>query len=330
MRRALAILTTVHALLLSGAASATVYTIQPGAEGEDSAPYSFVPSLARGALTTLYAFIGEDQGVDHSFETYLRFPLPPLGAGEQVVEATLWVDYAFVFDGFGEPSDAAAELHCHEVVEDWSEAQLTWSNRPGVAAAFDVVTGITALGPIECDATELVEDWLSGAKPNRGFALTNPTDRVVAMYSWEDNTAGSVGHKAKLVIETTGSVGEDSDEDGIADAADNCPETPNTLQQDTEGDEVGDACDVCPLIFDPAQLDTTGDGRGDACGKEAADLDGDDFVTKLDKKTFKAATKKAAPYRADCDLDGDGVVSKQDASLWGPIYKEFLVKKPPK
>jgi hypothetical protein len=76
----------------------------------------------------------------------------------------------------------------------------------------------------------------------------------------------------------------DQDEDGIADAVDNCP-TQNPDQQDTDGDGVGDACDLCPFdqfndidgdgvcgsedncpnTYNPDQIDTDADGPGDAC-----------------------------------------------------------------
>ena len=60
----------------------------------------------------------------------------------------------------------------------------------------------------------------------------------------------------------------DRDNDGVADADDNCPAVGNPDQRDHDDDRVGDACDVCPGIADPAQADTTEsvpDGVGDAC-----------------------------------------------------------------
>jgi len=330
MRRARIVMASVLAWLLTGAAGATTFSIEPGPEGKDTAPYSFLPSLPRGQHGTLYAFVGEEDGVDHSFESYLAFPLPQLAACGDVVEATLEVYYALDSSGFGTGSGDPAELVCHEVLEEWGEDSLTWNNKPDIGAAFDAVTNITALGTLSCDATELVKAWLSGVKENNGIALTNSTDRLIGMFSFEAADAAAVGKKAKLVIETTGTVTEDLDGDCVADAEDNCPAASNNLQQDGEGDGVGDACDVCAAIFDPAQLDTDDDGRGDACGKEVADLDGDDLVTKLDKKAFKTATKKGASYREDLDLNGDAFLDKSDGRLWDPIYKEFLVKKPPK
>jgi len=70
----------------------------------------------------------------------------------------------------------------------------------------------------------------------------------------------------------------DDDNDGIADAGDNCPLAPNSDQIDTDGDGQGNACDSdddndtvpdgtdnCPLIVNPDQEDSDGDGIGDAC-----------------------------------------------------------------
>jgi hypothetical protein len=44
-----------------------------------------------------------------------------------------------------------------------------------------------------------------------------------------------------------GGADDDSDADGVADAADNCSRLPNAGQTDSDGDGVGDLCDLCPL-----------------------------------------------------------------------------------
>lgn len=61
----------------------------------------------------------------------------------------------------------------------------------------------------------------------------------------------------------------DPDNDGFANAADNCPNKFNPDQHDEDGDLVGDACDNCPHVANANQANT-GEGAqpdavGDAC-----------------------------------------------------------------
>jgi hypothetical protein len=73
-------------------------------------------------------------------------------------------------------------------------------------------------------------------------------------------------------------VGPDADNDGVTDAADNCPNVANPNQENNDGDAQGDVCDPdddndgvadvvdnCPLTSNPTQADFDGDGIGDAC-----------------------------------------------------------------
>ena len=79
----------------------------------------------------------------------------------------------------------------------------------------------------------------------------------------------------------------DLDNDGFADAEDNCPRTANPQQTNRDNDDYGDACDAlptnptehldsdgdrvgdnqdnCPLTSNPQQVDTDTDSYGDAC-----------------------------------------------------------------
>ena len=69
-----------------------------------------------------------------------------------------------------------------------------------------------------------------------------------------DNRPGSMGASYKRIqldsticdLITCPIVPTDSDGDGIADSADNCPTTSNPLQTDSDGDGIGDACDSTP------------------------------------------------------------------------------------
>jgi len=57
----------------------------------------------------------------------------------------------------------------------------------------------------------------------------------------------------------------DRDEDGGGDACDSCPDDIDPGGQDADGDEVGDACDNCPQASNHTQADRDGDEVGDAC-----------------------------------------------------------------
>lgn len=57
----------------------------------------------------------------------------------------------------------------------------------------------------------------------------------------------------------------DTDGDGVADTADNCPTIANANQRDHDGDGHGDVCDTCPHLASTTDPDGDGDGVGDAC-----------------------------------------------------------------
>ena len=99
-------------------------------------------------------------------------------------------------------------------------------------------------------------------------------------------------------------VTSDTDQDGTADAFDNCPNTVNPGQQDADGDGVGDACDGCPN--DANKLDPGVCG----CGVSDADSDGDgtpDCMDGCPNDPNKMDPGACGCGTADTDTDGDGV-----------------------
>jgi len=189
MRWSAAILVGVGFLAAPAAAAAESEVFVLGEEsGADTAPYQFIPNLIRGERATLWAIT--DQDGPHSFDTYVRFDLPPeLLSGELLVEeAALSVFFGIDSVSFGDGADVPGVLECRPVLEAWDETGemgMTWSNKPAFGAPVDVITGITELGSLSCDVTELVQDWASGAIPNHGIALTNPTGKLLGFFSFE-------------------------------------------------------------------------------------------------------------------------------------------------
>jgi len=108
----------------------------------------------------------------------------------------------------------------------------------------------------------------------------------------------------------------DADDDGVADADDNCPDVVNATQVDTDGDTEGDACDLdddndgildekdnCPKNANPGQPDADKDGKGDECdgASVSGDQDGDGVADADD-----TCPEVANPSQADSDQDGVG------------------------
>ena len=111
---------------------------------------------------------------------------------------------------------------------------------------------------------------------------------------------------------------EDIDNDGVLNAADNCPEGYNPGQEDGDSDGVGDICDNCSALGNPDQADSDGDNVGNACDNcpavsnfSQADTDGDDFGDACDNC-------EAVYNPSQDDADGDDVGDLCDNCLTTP------------
>jgi len=95
-------------------------------------------------------------------------------------------------------------------------------------------------------------------------------------------------------------VQSDADNDGIADALDNCIDVPNPDQSDVDSDGYGDLCDNCASIANPDQSDTDGDGIGDPCEPPEGEI-----INTSKCKSYASSSTKALG-------DITGISSSQD------------------
>lgn len=174
--------------------------------GEDTAPYCFVPSLPRADYDTLYAVTSIEGAECHSFVTYLRFTLPAnlLDPGETVTNALLVAAYNFGFEyGQGPNTNphAPISMSVHRVLQPWAEGTLDWNNKPSYSEIpADTKTGITQPGDVVFNVTNLVRGWAHGTTQNHGFALTTPNSHTIGMYSWETALPASEKNALYIVI----------------------------------------------------------------------------------------------------------------------------------
>ncbi len=284
--------------------------------GEDTSPYSFIPTVPRGNSDRLWVTNGDaEEGSVHIFESYIRHDLPDpiLEPGQLLEEATLQLLY-FDSSTRDENESGTRELRCHPVTSDWSEADTDWLSRPSLGPELDVITGIDDFGFVVCDVTPLVDDWISGASENRGIGLTTSLDLSMGFPSFEANVMEF--SKPTLIVVTTPAPEDDFDVDGVVDAEDNCPEIANADQFDFDDDGVGDACDNCIEKANADQLDTDGDLFGNVCD---GDLNGDGlpFVGQPDLNHLRLSLGKR---RSDMDCiadDGTFTASCEEFNLNG-------------
>jgi hypothetical protein len=177
----LAVLSTALARLAS---AHEPIVIQPGAEGEDTAVYHFLPFLARGDYPTLYAFTIAEDNQAHDFRTFLRFPIPAELAGACLESAEVFVYYGFDASGFGSGENVPGTVLCEPVLAAWTEAAMTWANQPPIGDALDAIENVTSFRFLGFDVTALAQSWVDGA-PNYGVALSSPTARGMGFYSFE-------------------------------------------------------------------------------------------------------------------------------------------------
>ncbi len=103
-------------------------------------------------------------------------------------------------------------------------------------------------------------------EPNNGNGNGSNENRMTTFGSGQWNDAEGVWLLRSLVEWESGAAGpQDSDNDGVPDACDNCISVSNSTQVNSDTDTFGDACDNCVAVSNPTQANSDTDALGDAC-----------------------------------------------------------------
>jgi arabinogalactan endo-1,4-beta-galactosidase len=99
---------------------------------------------------------------------------------------------------------------------------------------------------------------------------------------------------------------QDSDNDDVPDAVDNCRFLANPGQEDLDGDGVGDVCDNCGFVANPGQQ------NADAAFDNGSGITGDDATV-----PNAVADSEGDACETDGDIDNDGLPDSRDTNPLG-------------
>jgi hypothetical protein len=157
-----AVLRPTPAAAASSAITSSYQCFYPTA---DTYTYNFAPTTNYGGDETLQISSLGDADVVHQRSSFLRFDLSAIPNDAVILSADLRLYLTSATYG-GEGRLKAAE-------GTWTEYGLTWNNSPSLSGlTYDTRSwGVGATGWRTWSAPQLVQEWVSGARVNRGLAL---------------------------------------------------------------------------------------------------------------------------------------------------------------
>lgn len=250
-------------ILIAGAARATTVTINFD-DGSDAVPGYGTDGVPIGSF---YSRLGVTFS-NAQWDDYIAQGEGDVGAGGIKIVAITGPTN----DPSYQPraSDPVVAVFDQEV-ENVSIVALGVGDNGARLDAYDSVTGGNLVGWVAVSSSG------PGTGNNRILEVGQHASRIkrIELYQPKDISSDGV-----LFDNLTFTHVVDNDEDGIPDAADNCPLTPNPLQNDVDQDRVGDSCDNCP-VANSDQRDDDENGIGDVCDQLAEFLGIEDITSRV-------------------------------------------------
>ncbi|GAB4526967.1 MAG: hypothetical protein Kow0063_01770 [Anaerolineae bacterium] len=179
-----------------GAMATTIFYPSADAPVREGAPNSTAPNQ-------LYLGAGYDDGYLYGssgrVRFYLHFNLSSLPADCIITEATLRL---YQVGGRDYPG-VSRTVSLYRVTGNWSEASVTWNNRPGYAEAVgDIHTTYDFLGWRDVDVTDLVRAWVAGSQTNYGVVAIGPEsiEGVFRVFASRESTHAPELHVSYIIV----------------------------------------------------------------------------------------------------------------------------------
>ena len=184
MKKLSCVLTTLCIMfLLNSHMYASSITLQPGAEGKDTAVDSYHSSTNYGDDETLTSRYNVEGTYTYAL---IEFDLSAMPTNITITSATLAL--------YNSNNKGSSYVDAYRIITSWDESTITWNDQPEISATAIRNSGSTPEENswVEWDITSLVEGWCTGTFANYGVELRNVTngtynkfhssDYIVSMY----------------------------------------------------------------------------------------------------------------------------------------------------